>query len=126
MTINQFATVPANPAVEVPKKRGRKPNTEKSFSIDGVAYELQTADKKFTLLLEPAEQEMIEAAFLKYVQVAMQDPVLAELVRNKFKGNWDPVLNRNQMIKHAIRVYFRSLGVNFDLKPLYKEPNTST
>jgi hypothetical protein len=109
----------ANAAPAIPVKRGRKPNTEKSFTVDGVEYELQTADKKFTLLLEPAEQETIEAAFLKFVPIAQNDPVLAEVVRTKHKGNWDPVLNRNQMLKHAVRLYFRTLGINFDLKPVY-------
>ena len=103
------------PPLSIPKKRGRRPNSEKN---------LETADKKFTLLLEPSEQQAIEVAFLEYIKKAQNDPVLTEHVSKKYGGNWDPVLHRNQMLKHAIRLYFRSLGVDLDAKP--PRPETPT
>ena len=119
-----LAPAPSSPSTTAePKKRGRKKNETLYFILNGVKYRRESAKEKFTLLLEASELESIETAFRVFTTVAQKDLVLAEYVRDQKEGDWKTVTNRNQMIKHAIRLYFRTLGIDFDQKKPFVEPD---
>jgi hypothetical protein len=116
-SINSFVSVPpleAEVEAEVKKFAEKKKRGRKSHESKGI----ERATEKFTILLQPSEREAMRQALPLYFKALHTDPTLLALIATKeWKNNWESLANENQMVKHALRAYLATLGVDFDAKP---------